>query len=340
MGWHLIEWLDRAAPPTVVWKDGAARQWAQLGLIERRDGICKADLERLVDAALRLPADRFQDRELTPLLSSRINGRQGPRNLQVHHVVGPDEMVVGLLLWIGRIDEPVTARPRAAGVRFHPESRRMETGADGWMLHASNLDRMGNARPADSLVNRVVYVPHVGELVDLCASRAPVITDLQTEVSLVHEDLRLVNVAAAVRRRGNQVWWIGMDITRWSPPPTSPELALRLSGLPSPAARGILTFRDDPESVPSVLFWVSEPPQWTAYWSEGSPQPDGLGTLLHREDRAALLEARDRIDSGIVSVATTVRVRRRDQGWQTVEATLSRFPSVNPNVFIIEITGD
>lgn len=340
MGWHLVEWLDRSEKPSLVWKDGAARDHASMSLIERRDGLRRRDLDRLVNTALQLPAGSFQDREVTPLMSSQIPGKQGPRTVELHHVVGPDRVVVGLQLWIGAVDEPVASRPRAAGIRFRPESRALESGKDAWMVAASNLDRYYSGRPADQLFNRAVCVPNVGEIMDLALSKDPQVTDLRTDVSLLHEELRLVNATVIARRRGLCAWAIGMDTTRWITPLLSPEIALRMSGLPSDTSRGILTFGDDQDLPPALMFWTSEPPKWTAYWAEGYPYPDVDGTLLHVDDRKALNAARDRIGPESTTVTTTVRMRHLDGSWVPVEASLSRYPCKNPNVFVLEFSHE
>lgn len=336
MGWHLVEWLDRDADPTLVWKDATPREWRSLSLISRREGIDRGALNRLVDTALKLPAGSFADRERAALISSQVPGQKGPRTVELHHVVGPGDTVLGLQMWVAPVDEPIASRPRAAGLRYRPSKRVFESGEDAWMLTASNLERYGRGRPADTLFNRAVVVPNLGEIMDLCVSAHPTVTDLRTDVKLLHQELRLVNMSLVARRRGECAWAIGMDTTRWVRSPVLPEIAMRMSGISPDTCRGVITFQNDPDYLPSIMFWVDEPPEWTAYWSDGAPYPDPSGTLVNKDDRRALLAVRAQIEAGAASVAVTLRIRHRDGSWVPVQSAVSRYPSDNPDVFVVE----
>lgn len=325
MGWQLIECIDPDRQPSIVFKDGQVREWASLSQVTRKDGLDSAVLSKLITAARAVDPKPFEDREVEPLIDTTIDSRRGPQSVIVHQVADPTDVVRGLLLWIGPPGQTPEPRPRTAGMLW---SEKVFNSKDTYMLRASDLTRYGKVSRTDQFFNRVVRFPDLPRVVDMCTkddadSRRP----LLSKVTLLHDDQRLVNLQIAVRRYGNTVAATGLDLTAWEPPTMDPATVARLqSATPAGHSVAIISFRADrAQSMPTVVYWVTPPPPWMAYWSGEGPYTHSR-SLIHRDDLTDLLAAHARLLDGEATQALPLRIRTSDDQWRSLPVTLTKYP--------------
>ncbi|MFC0314878.1 GAF domain-containing protein [Gordonia phosphorivorans] len=325
MGWQLIECIDPERPPSIVWKDGQAREWVSLAQVSRKDGFDSTVVSQLVAAARAIEPPPFHEREAEPLFDTVIEGHRGPLAAIVHQVVDPTNVVRGLLLWIGAPGEEPEPRPRSAGMLW---SGQVFNSQDTFMLRASDLSRYGKVSRTDQFFNRVVRFPDLPRVVDLCSKdTAEAGQPLLSKVTLLHDDQRLINLQIAVRRYGDTVAATGLDITAWEQPTMDPATVARLqSATPAGHSVAIIAFRADRDrSMPTVVYWVTPPPPWMAYWSGEGPYNDSR-SLIHRDDLDALLAAHSELLEGEAVQVVSVRIRTSAGQWRTLPVTLTKYP--------------
>ncbi len=340
MGWHLIARLDPSEAPALLWKDSAQREWAPLTQILRRDGL---DVAALVTAALDKPPAPFLDREATPLANGPIDGVRGSRNVVIYQVVSPDTTVCGLQMWIGDLDEPVTPRPRAAGIIWDCATGTVENSEDTWMLGSPNLEGYGDVHEADQFFTQTVRFDDMLQMIELCTNPEQG-GELFTTLTLLHKEGHLATLLVVGRPYNNQVRFITMITTDWVQPTIDPVTAMRISGS-TPVGQSscaLLTFTRAAPTAPLVAYWVTEPHSNIAYWAGNAVTERGNEGLIHPEDAPALTAACAQIDSGAPAATVDVRLRRTNGGWERATALVSRYPeeSVLARIYVVKFTMD
>ncbi|WP_042376514.1 GAF domain-containing protein [Gordonia alkanivorans] len=342
MGWQLVERLDPNSAPSLIWKDGGPREWASLNQIVRRDGVSAAVLTRATEAAFALAPRSFAEREESPLMDSTVPTKSGSKRLILHHVVGPDDSVVGLLMWIGPADEPAEPRPRSAGMKWEIDSQRTHNSLDTYMLRTNSPKNFASIKDADQFFNRVVRFPDMAHVVDLCSqSDSADIPPLFSKVTMLHDEPRLVNLQIVAKRLGSVVVGIGLDITQWEPAQMDPLTAMRASGLsPASYSRAVMAFQER-RGIPGIVHWITDPPSWLAYWDADRPLRRAPGGLICPDDWDVLAEAKAQIDSGAAETVTvTVRLQGADGSWIGTSATLSDHPGTHRMLYLIDIAAE
>jgi hypothetical protein len=356
MGWQVIERIDRCDPPTLVWKDGQPRDWSPVTQICRKDGIDRPVLTRMLDGAFAMPVKPFEEREAHPLVDLELPTKVGNKRVVVHHVVAPNDEAIGLLVWIGFPTEPLEPRPRTAGMMWAVDLRQTYSSKDTVMLRSNSTDKSGSAVDADQFFHRVLRFPQMAEIVDMCNDeKGDRAEPVFCTVTLLHDDLRLVNVRIATKRRGQFVFGVGVDISQWEAAQVDPLTAMRVTGLsPSDQSRAVLAFRGSGSGgPPGIVWWVTDPPAWIAFWGTNRPsheQPgdflSGLpaqrkGKLIYKDDFDALIAAREDLDSGrVTEVTLPVRLQGADGSWVKTSATLSNHPDRARLLYIIDIAAE
>lgn len=334
VGWQLIECIDPDRKPTIVWKDGQPRQWVSLAQLVRKDGVDAATITRVIAAAQAIEPAPFAERETTPLIDTVIDTRQGAKSMIAHQVVDPNNTVRGLLLWLGPAGQAPDPRPRAAGMLW---GGKVYNSPDTYMLRASNLSRYGTFDRSDQFFNRVVRFPDLPQVVELCTTSDPdSVPPLLSRVTLLHDDQHLVNLQICARRHGKITAGLGLDITAWESPTMDPATVARLKeATPDGHSVAILSFPPGARRrMPAVVYWVSPPPEWMAYWDGSSPHQHSA-ELIHADDLDDLLDAFARLlDTGGEQVVS-LRLRTSDAGWKPLPVRLSKYPHAEDRLCVM-----
>lgn len=325
VGWQLIECIDPARKPSIVWKDGEPREWTSLAQLSRKDGLEAVLVDRIIAAAVAAEPAPFEERERSPLIDTVVDTRHGSRSLIVHQAVDPTDTVRGLLLWLGEPGEPPQPRPRAAGMLW---SGQVLNSMDTYMLRASDLSSYGQFSRADQFFNRVVRFPDLAHVVDMVnASASDNVQPLLSKVTLLHDDQRLVNLQIVARRCDRTVAGIGLDITTWEEPALDPATVARLQeATPTGSSVAVLSFPPGRRRrMPSVVYWVTPPPPWMAYWAKSGP--DSAPDLICPDDLDDLRAAFDQLLEGENPTQVVgLRIRARTGEWRPLSVTLGKYP--------------
>lgn len=337
MSWHLIARLTAADTPTILWKDGKPRDWAPLTQIVRRDGV---DVAAIVYAALDREPAAFGSREESPLLDGVLDGRHGARRIVVHHVVCPGDVVFGLQLWVGEVDEPIEPRTRAAGIIWETAGS-VQNNEDTWMLGSPNLAGYGDVNEPDQFFTQTVRFDDMLKLIELCANPQPG-AELFTSLTLLHKAGHLATLLVVGRAYGDQVRFITMITTPWDAPTIDPVTAMRISGVTpvTQSSCALMSFTRAAPREPVIAYWVTEPPAEIAHWSGPKVDDRGGQGLIHSDDGPALLDASRAVDGGAANVETSVRLRRTDGTWQMMSAAVTAYPDpvVSVRIYIVKFT--
>lgn len=338
MSWTLIERLDPSVSPSLVWADGHPRTWKPTKQLVRGTGLARKELAILLDA-LTVPPAAFTVREREPVIDIELPRRTGEWALRiiVHHVVAPDDSVVGILVWIAPTSTKVEPRPRAAGMIWDTEgTRRMWSSEDTWMLRSNRVEDYEPIRDVDQFFAQIVRFPDLPRIVALANSAEDHAEPVQTKVALLHDEFNLVNLQVVAKRVGSQVIGCALDITQWDPTEMDPLIAVRSQGLLlTDSSRAILAFRplNGELPTPEILYWVTSPPPAVAYWSEGGPAARGKSTLIHPDDHAALRSAQAELSRHQQATAS-VRLCGRTDEWITTNVSLQPYPSTTVPLYI------
>lgn len=331
MGWHIIETLVPTDEPTVVWADSDRRDWGSVARFQRLDGV---DVLSIVTTVWATPVRSFEERELgEPIYDQVVRGTKRPRRVVAHHVVGPEDQPYGVQLWIGDPDEPLEPRPRTAGMLWDLANGAVHNTKDTFSLRANDLTNYGRIRDVDQFFNRVFRFDGVAEVVELCNNPESG-ARLHSSVTLLHDDLHLVNLQIVAKPFNGLVRGIGHDITQWDPPLVDPSTAMRVAGAtPADHICALIAFSRDDRNAPSIAYWVTDPPSWMNYWTPTGPTFRGKGGLIHPEDRSVLQAAREEVDRQSsdsqtpLETSCVVQLKAADGAWVKTTVALSQYPT-------------
>lgn len=291
----------------------------------------RKELAVLLDA-FAVPPAAFAVRERKPAIDIELPRRRGEWSLRiiVHHVVAPDDSVVGLLVWMAPTSTKVEPRPRAAGMIWDTEgSRRMWSSQDTWMLRSNRVEDYEPIRDVDQFFAQIVRFPDLPRIVALANSAEGDTEPVQAKVALLHDEFNLVNLHVVAKRVGSRVIGCALDITQWEPTEMDPLIAVRSQGLLlTDSSRAILAFRplDGELPTPEILYWVTSPPPTVAYWSESGPASRGKAALIHPDDHDALRCAQaELLHHG--QATASVRLCGHTEQWVTTNVSLQPYPS-------------
>lgn len=328
MGWSLVVRLADTDVPTVVWQDGKKYDWSDIRRYGRTDGV---DIAGDIRAAFSAPVKSFDERENSPVMAKTIDGKFGPRRIQIHHVVDTFNEACGLQIWIGDPASEVEPRTRAAGFWFDYATAQVTNSIDTWLLGSSNIEGFGRVSDPDQFLNQVIRADDVAETIELCSN--PPLRETQiAKTTLLHKDGHLETVITPARSYENEVRFLSMVVTPWSPPEIDPATALRLAGATDTGQLCALVAFVSADDLPEIVYWASTPPDWLAYWSGLAAVPRGTQGVLHDHDRVPLATACGSLDAGAAeSEEIQLRLRTADRGWRTVDTVITRYPSPDPN---------
>lgn len=328
MTWYLIETLAAEhIPPTIVAKDGHPRDWTSTRRLDRDENVELTNLLSWV-------------RHNGAHLQQSTHGRTGPRRIEADPVLGPDDDVYGIHLWIGEAHEPIPPHRPAAGISWQLGELHIQQRLESWMMSTDDADGFKRVRSPGEFFRKVVRFDDVTDLIALATNPDPAAT-FHTNITVLHDHGHLMNwqVVARARTDTTTIGAHGLthDITDTAPAAIGPLETLGLASDPddnAPAA-ALLAYPPD-AATPLIAQWIGKVPTWIDWQREGDPE------LIHHDDWAALRRATVLLEAGLPDseITTTARIRANTPtGWQPVTITSRRYPGeVGDRLHIIRVT--
>lgn len=327
MTWFLIEALGPDTEPmTIVAKNGEPRDWSSLRRLDRDEGVDLLDLLEWV----RHNRSHIQQTTL---------GRAGHRYIEAIPVLGPEDDVYAIHLWIGPEHQPPTPRRPTAGICWHLGELQIRQRLESWMMSTDDEDGFKRVRSPGEFFRKVVRFDEVTQLIALATNPDPT-TRFATTITVLHDRGHLMHWQVVARGR-TDLQHTGMrglnhDITDTAPPTIGPLEQLGLTDDPAENAPAAALLAFPPSSpTPVIAQWIGKVPTWIDWQREGDAE------LIHHDDWEALRRTTIILQADIPDSQTTTPVRIRahtDTGWQPALITSRRYPGeVGDRLHIIRI---
>ncbi|MEU7140443.1 GAF domain-containing protein [Nocardia sp. NPDC046473] len=326
MTWYLVECLGLSSM-SIVAKDGVRKEWVSIFRIERDEGV---------DAVGALNWARSSGSHL----DQRMSGRFGDRRIEIVPILGPEDDVYAMHLWIG---DPSTDAPKprpAAGLRWNLGELQVQQRLESWLMSTNDASAWKGIRSPGEIFRKVLRFDDIPQLIEIANSPTP---DAQFESSLciLHDDGHLMNWQIMARGRNDErhvgVRALTHDVTDIEPPVVGPFETLRLTNedITDGPAAALLAFGAR-SSPPTISSWIGKVPTWIDWQRDGDP------ALIHPDSWPALRRTQALLEPACPTIEMTTRARIRantDTGWQTVDITSRRYPGeVGRILHIIRIT--
>ncbi|MGC4960778.1 GAF domain-containing protein [Gordonia sp. DT101] len=332
MTWYLIECLD-VETRSIVFREGEFRDWGSVRALTRSDGI---DIAAPISEVIR--SRRSLDRV--------IGGRLGDRRVVLRPVLGYEGEVYGVKTWVDTPSEPVSPERAIASVNWDPQTLIARHTLESYMMSSQSPDGFGDTRDPGQFLRKVVQFDALNELAELCTNNGTR-TTFQGPLTVLHDDSHLMTwrglARSGVGPDADEVRGLFHDVTDTEPIRVDPLTALRLVDLDRdgdvrPAV--LVAFRTNPadpeDVVPFLIYWLSARPSYVAE-SAVDHHPDLPGNLIHPDDCAEFLRAREALQNELddYEVPTPVRLLAPGGAWAQVRFRLRRYPGAVGNQLLV-----
>lgn len=314
---------------TIVSKDGGRRDWSGVRRFERDTGL---DLHGLLTSVRRGGAR-------TTLIRT---GAMEPRRIEAIPILGIEDAVYGIHVWIGPVDALVPPHRPAAAISWSSEAlqvQQVQQRLESWMMSTHEEDGFRRTRSPGEFFRQVVRCDDIGALIQM--STEPVPGDkLGTAITVLHDagHLMLWHVVGRARNDDEHVGvrTLTHDISDVSSPVIGPLETLGLTAKPAtdgPAA-ALLAF--PPDSGRAIIAqWIGKVPAWVDWRRDGDVE------LIHPDDQSKLLRATTILEAGLPDseAVTHAHIRaHQPSGWQPVTIVSRRYPGpVGARLHIVRI---
>ncbi|MBF6588462.1 DUF5593 domain-containing protein [Nocardia farcinica] len=329
MPWFLIEALGPLdIPMTVVAKDGERRDWVSLRSLHRNEGVDVTDLTDWV---------RRSARDFDQVLSAR----GGHRRVKAVPILGPDDDVYAMHLWIGEPDAPIPPHRPAAGIGWSAGELQVRQRLESWMMSTDDADGFKRVRSPGEFFRKVVKFDDATALIALGTNPDPDAT-FTSNIVVLHDRGHLMNWQIFARGHCTDgtpaLHGLTHDVSDVEPAVLGPHEALGLTEEPAEDGPAAALIAFPPSGAPLIAQWIGPVPTWIDWQREGDPQ------LIHPDDWEALAKTAVLLQPGLpdTKAITPARIRAHTPtGWQPVTITASRYPGeVGARLHIARISRD
>ncbi|QIS08778.1 GAF domain-containing protein [Nocardia arthritidis] len=328
MTWFLIEALAPITEPmTIIAKDGQPREWSSIKRLDRDEGV---DLIDTLDWVRRSGSH----------IQQVARGRTGQRRVEAVPIIGPDDDVYGIHLWIGEPHQATPLTRPAAGISWSLGELQINQRLESWMMSTDDADGFKRVRSPGEFFRKVVRFDHVSELIQLATNPKPDAM-FATTITVLHDRGHLMNWQIVGRGRADErhtgMRGLTHDITDVAPAAIGPLETLGLATEPGEDAPAAALLAFPPTSpTPVIANWIGKVPAWIDWQREGDTE------LIHHDDWAGLCRTTVMLEAGLPDgeAVTSARIRAHTaSGWQPVTITSRRYPGeVGSRLHIIRIT--
>lgn len=321
----LVETLDPAGGRSVIALDGQPVEWGTLRKIDS-SRVLLGSVHAIVNRAVAQAAP----------VEQVVVRRGNTSRVLARPMIGPSGRVFAVDVWVGDPEDAPAAAGEIAAIEWSSQSRLIEVNAQPRGLADAYPIRGRMTLTAPEALRYLTKLQDAVDLISRALNPEPDMTWTGTATIEAGDDkLRSVHLVMRTLPAPDEYKWVGIlhDVTK-AVEPDEPSLEA--------AAIAALTSRDDSMAVvlmdvdqARLLTWLTDPIpgiQWKGTVDNRDTPPD--------EDVRRIFATFKEMGEGEPrSEVTSVRLRRIDGGWTTVDSRVTLIPRrEGPSILLVEMT--